>query len=230
MAVKTIRAVDNALQVIEQLARAQPVGVSALARATGLDKMAVQRVLVTLHERGWIHQVVPNGPWELTASAVLGDRSRRSLRERARPHLDALAARSAETVLLFERHGERLVVVDGVDSPHLIRMTVPVGTEVALTRNGALDAFLDAAEREALEPGVRPVTARGIATTRARGYFVIDGMYPHAVAVGAPLFGGDGQVAGSVLVVGPRERVPRRAYPQLGALVLAAATAITGGA
>ena len=75
MAVKTIQAVDKALVLLEQLARDQPAGVSALARQVGLDKMAVQRVLVTLQRRDWARQTRPNGPWELTERALrLGDR------------------------------------------------------------------------------------------------------------------------------------------------------------
>ena len=50
MAVKTIQAVDKALVLMEHLARDQPVGVSALARAVGLDKMAVQRVLAAMEQ------------------------------------------------------------------------------------------------------------------------------------------------------------------------------------
>ncbi|MGD9703762.1 MAG: IclR family transcriptional regulator [Acidimicrobiia bacterium] len=227
MAVKTIQAVDNALLVLEQLSRDQPAGVTALARSSGLDKMAVQRVLVTLQDRDWARQLRPGGPWELTAKAQrLGDRALPSLRERARPHLETLAARSGETVLLFERVGGRLVVLDGVDSAHLIRMTVPIGTEVPLTRTGGLDAFLDADERASLPVGPLPVSARSIAATRRAGYFVIDGMYPHAVAVGSPLFDARSQVIGSVLVVGPRERLPRSSYVDIGGLVLAAAAAI----
>ena len=70
MAVKTIQAVDKALVLLEQLARDQPVGVSDLARGVGLDKMAVQRVLVTLQRRDWARQVRPSGPWELTERAL----------------------------------------------------------------------------------------------------------------------------------------------------------------
>ena len=229
MAVKTIQAVDKALVLLEQLARDQPVGVSALAREVGLDKMAVQRVLVTLQRRDWARQTRPSGPWELTERALrLGDRGAAapSLRERARPHLEALAAASGETVLLFERTGDQLVVLDGVDSPHLIRMTVPIGTEVPLTRAGALDAFLSADEQASLPDGPLPRPARSLATTRRAGYFVIDSMYPHAVAVGSPLFDERSLVVGSVLVVGPRERLPRRSYREIGSLVLAAAAAI----
>jgi IclR family acetate operon transcriptional repressor len=229
MAVKTIQAVDKALVLLEQLAREQPAGVSALAREVGLDKMAVQRLLVTLQRRDWARQTRPGGPWELTERALrLGDRvtAAPSLRERARPHLEALAAASGETVLLFERSGDHLVVLDGVDSPHLIRMTVPIGTEVPLTRAGALDAFLPADEQASLPEGPLPLATRSMATTRRAGYFVIDSMYPHAVAVGSPLFDERERVVGTVLVVGPRERLPRRSYREIGSLVLAAADAI----
>jgi DNA-binding IclR family transcriptional regulator len=105
-------------------------------------------------------------------------------------------------------------------------MTVPIGTEVPLTRAGALDAFLPADEQASLPDGPLQRSARSMAATRRAGYFVIDSMYPHAVAVGSPLFDQRSHVVGSVLVVGPRERLPRRSYRGMGTLVLAAAAAI----
>jgi len=48
MAVKTIQAVDNALVLLEQLARDQPVGVSALAREVG--EHTAERLSAALEE------------------------------------------------------------------------------------------------------------------------------------------------------------------------------------
>jgi IclR family acetate operon transcriptional repressor len=229
MPVKPLQSVNNALAVVEALSRAQPAGVTALARACDLDKMAVQRVLVTLERRGWARQPEgPGGPWELTSLPLqIAGTSSSALRDAARPHLEWLASESGETVLLFRREGARLVVIDGVDSHQALRMTVPIGTEAPLVRTGALDAFLSDEERDALSPGPVEVSDRQREATRAAGYYVVDGMYPHSAAVGAPLRDGSGRVIGTLLVVGPRERLPRSTFPALGALVRQAADAVT---
>lgn len=232
MAVKAIQSVDNALFVLEQLAVEQPVGVSELSRLTGLDKMAVQRVLVTLGQRGWLRQVDgSNGQWELTAVPMrVGEQYAAALREVGRDHLRRLAEASGETVLLFRRDGNRLVVIDGVDSVQMIRMTVPIGTEAPMLRGGGLDAFLSDDERRVLPVSQHPMSAKAIESTRRDGYFVLDSMYPHASAVGAPLWtraAAARTVGGAVVVVGPRERIAAASHVRLGAIVRDAAAAIS---
>src|SRR5215218_6454615 len=68
MAVKPLQSLTRALAAIDAIAEHQPVGLSALARALGEDKSALQRVLVTLHTAGWIRPVAGElTRWELTA-------------------------------------------------------------------------------------------------------------------------------------------------------------------
>lgn len=235
MAVKAIQAVDNALHVLEQLAAEQPVGVSELSRLTGLDKMAVQRVLVTLGQRGWIRQVDgSNGQWELTAVPMrVGEHYAAAMRAAGRDHLRRLAEASGETALLFRRDRERLVVIDGVDSTQLIRMSVPIGTEAPMLRGGGLDAFLTDDERHLLQPSSHPMSAAAVKAALRNGFFVLDSMYPHASAVGAPVWsrvGAQRSVGGVVIVVGPRERVAAAGYDRLGPIVREAAAAISAAA
>lgn len=229
MPVKPLQSVDTALSVVETLSRLQPAGVTSLARACGLDKMAVQRALVTLERRGWVYQPLgPGGPWELASLPLrIARTSASGFREAARPHLEWLASQTDETVLLFRREGRRIVVVDAVDSPHPLRMTVPIGTEAPLARSGALDAFLPDDERALLPEGVVDIDDTERAAIRAAGFYVVDGMYPHSAAVGAPLCDRAGRLVGTLVVVGPRERMPRSSFPRLGALVRQAAEAIT---
>src|SRR4051812_7098462 len=91
MPVKTLQTVENAFGVLEAVAEHQPVGVSALARSLGLDKAAVQRILVTLGAVGWLQPSGEGGTWALSPQAlVVGRRYAPGLRDRARPHLEAL--------------------------------------------------------------------------------------------------------------------------------------------
>jgi len=143
---------------------------------------------------------------------------------------DATPEVSGETVLLFRRDSGRLVVIDGVDSAQLIRMTVPIGTEAPMLRGGGLDAFLTDDERRSLPASQHPMAGDALQSTLRNGYFVLDSMYPHASAVGAPVWSGPGRariVGGAVIVVGPRERIGAASYQRLGPLVRDAAAAIS---
>jgi DNA-binding IclR family transcriptional regulator len=197
MAVKSVRAVGNALAVIEALAAQPGSGVSALARQVSLDKMAVQRILVTLFEAGWIRGADgESGRWELSPRlAGLGRGVASDLRAHARAHLEQLARATGETVLLWSVDHHRAVVVDTIDSEQALRMTVPVGTEVPI-HNAGLGPYF--------EPGAQ-----------LDEYFVLYDAYPNAVAVGAPVSQRDDVPTAAITVVGPRSRLSR---PRLNAI------------
>ena len=59
--VKEIQSVRNACRVLEAIARTQPVGVSDLARAVGIDKSAAHRLAITLHAAGWVDRLAKPG-------------------------------------------------------------------------------------------------------------------------------------------------------------------------
>ena len=226
MTVKTIRSVANALTVLEHLAELQPVGVSALARAAALDKNAVQRILLTFGETGWARQS-DSGEWTITSRALqVGTHFTADLRDIARPHLARLQDETGETVLLFAREGSSMVVVDTLDSAQALRMTVPVGMVVPLVRGAAFDAFLDDAERDTL-PATTSPTPAAIRTVRRNGYFVIDELYPNAIAAGAPVFDGSGRPVASITVVGPKARISSATARRFGERAAAAASAIS---
>src|SRR4051812_30912644 len=132
MPVKTIQSVQNALGVLEVLAALQPIGVSALARGADLDKAAVQRILLTLGDAGWIRQL-DTGEWTITSKALqIGTHFTSGLRELAHPHLVQLQRDTDETVVLFAREADTMVILDSVDSSQVLRMTVPIGMVVPI--------------------------------------------------------------------------------------------------
>lgn len=228
MAVRPVHSVDTALRVLEAVAELQPVGVSVLARHLGIDKNAAQRSLVTLGESGWIrHPNRESSAWEITARALaVGRRYATGLVDRARPQLEALQRATGETVVLFAVDEARIVALDVVDSPHSLRLTVPLGTSVAISRIGALDAFLAPADVAAIpEPAIAPDPATLAAALR-NGYYVLDDEYPSSVAVGAPVRDERHRVVGSLVVVAPRSRLAAAERRRVGELVSAAAAAV----
>ncbi|MGR6998436.1 helix-turn-helix domain-containing protein [Yinghuangia aomiensis] len=113
--------------MIEAVAAHQPVGVAELARATGEDKSALQRVLVTLHASALdpprpsaARPPAGNSPrarswWRRSA------RRRDGLPARARPVLEALRDATGETAILAVPDSGRIVAVDVAESPELVR-------------------------------------------------------------------------------------------------------------
>ncbi len=230
MAVKTIQSVDNALTVLEALSRAQPAGVSSLARTVDLDKNAVQRILLTLGQAGWIRQL-DSGEWTITSKALqVGTHFTSDLRDTVHPHLVRLQRETDETVLLFAREGDTMVVLDSVDSSQALRMTVPVGMVVPMRQSAAFDAFLPETDRHRL-PTVRPApSAAALDAVRRNGYFVIDELYENSIAAGAPILDRRGTPVATITIVGPKVRVTKAVARKFGSMAAVAAATITAHA
>jgi IclR family acetate operon transcriptional repressor len=130
VAVKTIQVVSRALAVLEAVSLRQPVGLGALARELAVDKSAVQRILATLHEEGWIRPAPGDDGWVLTGRALsVGGRfaGDRNVRERIRGVLRELHDATNETVFLTVADGSTLIVADEIASTHPLRISYPVG-------------------------------------------------------------------------------------------------------
>ncbi len=153
---RRVRAVDHAVDVLQAIARAShPMGVSDLARRTGLSKASVHHLLATLESRrlvmrddetaryrlGW-------GLYELGAGVVRDV----DLSRAARPYLDKLAVQTGESVLLGILDNESVLYLDRGEAPHGLRMVANAGRRGPLhaTASGkALLAF--AADTELVE-------------------------------------------------------------------------------
>jgi DNA-binding IclR family transcriptional regulator len=225
MAVKRSLSAGRMLSVFELVAQLQPIGVSALARELVADKSAVQRDIMTLADAGWI-RLVPGlrGQWELTLHALSLARpphSSHSLRHRLRPMLERLHESTGETVYLTLPYQKHFIVVDALESQHMLRVVPSIGMSVPLQGSAtarAYLAFLPAAPAEALLGG--PPSAamlEDFALTRERGYAVNDGdILPGSVAIAAPVLTGPHQPVGALVLVGPHERIPPARQREIG--------------
>lgn len=222
--VKEVQSVRNACLLIEEVARQQPTGVSDLARATGIDKSAAHRLAVTLNSAGWLRRTA-DGRWYLAPGllAVLRGSASMSLAESARPLMEAARDATGETAMVVVPEGHRLMIADVVESPHTLRVAVPVGTEMPAKSSSALRAIAARLPADQLPAWHRvdpELTDDILRITRDRGWGLNDNEVADGTrAVGAALCRADGTPVAALVVVAPSTRFDRDLIPRYGELV-----------
>ncbi|MFI0350360.1 IclR family transcriptional regulator [Actinomadura sp. 9N407] len=230
--VKQVRSVHNACTVVEAIAAGQPVGVSELARRTGLDKSAAHRIAVTLHAAGWIRPAEgPSTRWEL-APAFLGLARRggtASLAAAVLPAMERLRDDSGETVLLAVMEDDRMVVAEVAESRRPVRLSMATGAEMPVPGSAAARAIAAYLPREEVErlraahPGFDD--DRSLARVRRQGWSANDEeVQEGARAVAAALTAPDGYPLGALVVCGPADRMPSIRMRECGRLAAEAAS------
>ncbi len=235
------------MRLLEALVeRHQPVGVSELARALGLDKSRVYRLLLTLKAKGYLEQDLATrkymvGPKLIALSSrILGNND---LYVQARPIMKQVRKATGETVHLAVRMEDQAVYIAQEISPEVIGVNTEVGQREPLycTAVGkALVAFLPEEELDAIVQRLefRPYTPRTITSPaqfkvhcwedRARGYAVDDEeLHPGVRCIGAPIRGHDGGVVASLGISGPASRLSHEAIPRLARIVVHCANEIS---
>jgi DNA-binding IclR family transcriptional regulator len=223
--VKQIRSVHNACALLEVIAERQPLGVSELARATGIDKSAVHRLAVTLHRAGWLDRASERR-WRVAPSlARLARRApAASLVADLRPAMERLRDETGETVMLVAIEEARLWVREVVESRHALRISAPVGAELPILHSSAaraIAAHLPPEELAALRR-VHPALDDDAMLTqvRRRGWAVNDReIVADARVVGAPILTRDGYPLAALILSGPTSRISATRMKQLALLV-----------
>jgi IclR family acetate operon transcriptional repressor len=221
--VKEIRSVRNACLVVEAVGAHQPIGVSELARRTGVDKSAVHRLAVTLHGCGWLERD-DGGRWRLapTLASVVRGSAVESLVVSVRPYLEQARERSGETAMLVVPERERLVIVEAAESHHNLRVTATVGVEMPARNSSALRALAAHVPEHDLEAWRRVdpgLTGELLDAVRARGWAANDAeVIAESRGVAAALVT-DGRPVASFVVCGPSTRFTRERIDEFGPLV-----------
>jgi len=110
-----IQTVVHALRVLEEFRAEDELGVTELSRRLNLHKNNVFRLLATLEQRGYIEQSLESERYRLSAKCLeMGEafRRSRSLLDRARPILRALAHSVGETTHLALMNSFEVVHID----------------------------------------------------------------------------------------------------------------------
>jgi IclR family pca regulon transcriptional regulator len=213
-----IEAIARGLDVIRAFGPGQPVmSLAAVATASALPRPTARRILLTLEGLGYVRQAA--GGYELTPrvldlgmSYVLS----RGLWEVARPHMEALVARTRESSSIAQLDGSDIVYVARVAVPKIVTLAVTIGTRFPALQTSlgkVLLAALPAAEAERVlaEPsrsGIVPrwqpdaaERAAALREVRARGWALTDEQLAHGIrSVAVPLRDGEGRVIAALNV------------------------------
>jgi DNA-binding IclR family transcriptional regulator len=224
---RRVRAVDNALNVLDCLGQAgRPLGVSDIARRTGLSKATAHHLLATLTSRRYVMQDPYTSLYRLgwalyeMGSSVVRDVE---LSRAARHSLDRLAAETGESVLLGILDDDAVLYLDRGESPRGFQMVANAGRRGPLhaTASGkvllafAPDAQLvDRILNTTLEKYTRSTVTdvaqlrRQLATVRTRGYAVCRQEREVGLcSLAVPLRNYTGAVVGSLALAAPASRL-----------------------
>lgn len=231
---------ERALRVINTVAesRAPGVGVSALARETGLPKAVAHRILKSLVALEFLSFDESTKLYSLGPGAlVVGLAALRQLDVPAiaKPHLQRLVAETGETATLSILQGWTRLYIDQNLSPQEVRMSVKIGEPYSLHAGSSSKAILAALPEAKVREYLKHHTLEQltdatiidpdellaeIRVIRERGYAISRGeRQPDAGSVACAVRRLDGDVFGAISVCGPVMRFDSAAQRRIGLLV-----------
>jgi len=239
-------AVDAALSILETLGSVHEMSLTDLARKLGLGKSSVYRLLVTLAQRGYVEKNPQSERYRLTyrlfaVGSPAADRF--GLREAAHPVMERLAAQTGETVNLGVLDGTRVLNIHKVESHHLLRMHMAVGSGVPAHATALGKVLLAALEPHELAQRLRgrrlerltrqtirdrPTLRVALARIRDQGFAIDDEECSLGLrCVAAPIVDRQGAVVAALSISGLSQRFPQTALSRLAEVVRAAAREIS---
>lgn len=240
---QTVIAVERAFAILQAIAAEQEsMGISALARATGLAKSTVSRLVATLDQLDMVERVGTDGRYQLGPGlTVLTPRSTATLVDLARPHLRALVERVGEDAGLAVSDGTDVLYVDQVQGPGAVQVQDWTGDRLpahavaagyVLMRSWPMDK-LDAYLAGTLE-SLASHTVTDPAVIRRRVESWTSHVWTHLEfaddvnGAAAPIYGADGSIVAAVNLYGPTYRFPGdRSEQAIGELLAAAGRKIS---
>jgi IclR family pca regulon transcriptional regulator len=213
-----VEALARGLDVLACFDAGRPaMTLSEVAVAADLARPTARRLLLTLAELGYVR--VGGNTFTLTPKVLdlgMAYISSLGLWDIARPHLEALVARTGESSSMAQLDGSDIVYVARVSVPKIIALRVDIGTRFPAERTSqgkVLLAALPEAESAAAlavpsRSGLPPVTQRPAAElrreltrVRAQGWALADEeLAPGVRSVAAPVRDGTGAVRAAMNV------------------------------
>lgn len=236
--------VDRALQIIAAMAsHSEPdMGISQLARETGMSKAVVHRIVRTLVARDFFSYDEGTQRYGLGSGALvvgLAALERMNVPSIAATYLQRVVDETHETATLSARIGHHRTYVRQELSPREIHMSIRIGSQFPLYRGAsslAILGALDDAEVHEIVAGGKAVDpsldgARvldQVAEVRARGFAYSRGERQlGAASLASAIRLADGSVWGSASVCGPADRFTDDAVADYSGRIRQAAASIS---
>lgn len=237
---------DNALEVLELVARHHPVGVSEVARLAGLPKSTAQRALLGLGAAGWIDRDATTEGWRPATRALLLavalEGGGHTVRRVAAPVMQRLNEETEETIHLVVPDGPDVVLVERLPSPRAVTVQIPNGTRLPqhwCATGKAMLASLPPDQVRALVELARRPPARSerldraaleaeLAQVRARGWAENRGEWSAEVrAVAAAIVDRGGRPVAAMSISCPPHRLDGDTWSAHGTRIRNAAAEVT---
>jgi IclR family KDG regulon transcriptional repressor len=220
----TVAAVERALKLLEVVADNPNIGLTEIARLTGLTKTLAFRMATTLELHGYLLKNPISRSYALGYKPLyLSERMQHEspLLRVAEPFLDDLSARTRENVSLIVREGLHTICIGIRQSPQPIRLYAELGRQGPLHVGGGPKLLLAYAPTEVQdeimsgkldvftpETIVDPKRLKALLKRiRDQGYNVSHGdLDSGAFSVAAPIRDHASRVIASVSVAGPQSR------------------------
>lgn len=225
----------------------RPLSLTEVAKLSGVEKSATQRVLYTLKSLGYLRQSPDSRLYSLSARMLEFGASFLAMsrvHEVAGPILEAVNRSCEETVNLTEREGTDVVYVLRYASRHVVSVDLSLGSRLpmfctapgrammAWLDEGGIRSILQASRLEARTPYTKTdpqEIMHALAETRIKGYCLTDQeAFVGDISVSSPVFDAHGAVIAAVNIAVPWPRwPPPRVEAELAPVVVDAARAVT---
>jgi DNA-binding IclR family transcriptional regulator len=243
----SVPSVDRAFAILELLAESQRgYSLSEISRKLGLPKSSIHLLITTLESKGYLHKNESTGKYRFGLKLITLSRraiDNLSLREEARPYLQALMLKTGLTVHLAVWEQNEAVIVEKVEAPGMLRLATSVGGRLGINSSAvgkALLAFLPEHEIARQVEGKRlakhndnTIAApskmrRELEKIKSLGYAFEDEEGEIGFrCLGAPIFDHSNNVVAALSVAGTTSQIPHERADQLGKTVRAVANEIS---
>lgn len=227
---RQVRSVHHAVDVLHELSEAdRPLGVSELARRTGLDKATVFHLLATLQSRHLVAQDPETTRYQLSWGLyALGASMTRThhVAQAVRGQLETLARATGETVLVGILDEGTVLYIDRAESPSGLAMVANIGRRAPLHAVATGKVLLAHSANTELErllssplPRFTPTTMTDadelrtqLAAVRKQGFARCWQEHEAGVSsVSVPVRNFTGDVVAALTIAGPASRLTARA-------------------
>ncbi|WP_020676685.1 IclR family transcriptional regulator [Geopsychrobacter electrodiphilus] len=210
----SIQSVDNALDVLEALCEeGEEVRISQLSERLGMNKTSIFRLLATFENRGYVEKEPRSGKYKLGISAYeMGQKflSCMGLLRNAKPVIERLARECNEALYLAVPRGNEILMLDMVDTLQQVKIIPLVGNRYPVTTVSAGLVILANSEAHRRNCNCEELSAISVTLPEIlkNGGYIDRGVMGEGItSLSVPIIDAQGNVPGSLCMVGPEFRL-----------------------